>query len=69
MSEETAPKFRIQRGPPPRVILLCTKCDADIREFFKWETMRVDRAYFCKDCDEGAIVLNMPTENKDEDQE
>lgn len=61
MSEDlpTQPKFRIDKsGKQPRVFVQCSKCDVDLRELKPHESIAVTRAYFCDDCDPGAIVLN-----------
>lgn len=56
------PKFRIKgkKTPFPQVIIMCSKCEKDIRPMLKSESLPVDRGVYCKDCDDGAIHLNMP---------
>ncbi len=59
------PRFRVdKKAKPTRVFLQCTKCEKDIREIRMNESIRVTRAYFCEDCDTGAIVLNPPSMNE-----
>ncbi len=62
MSDETnMPKFRTEGKPPHvSVIIQCSKCEKDIRHMMKWESIKVDRGYYCEDCDDGAVHLNMP---------
>lgn len=64
MSEDTTsmPRFRIKgkNSAHPQVILQCSKCHDDIRPVLGCESIKVDRGYYCKDCDDGAIHLNMP---------
>lgn len=57
--DHRVPKFRTE-GPKkkPKVILVCSACDKDIRQIKMDESIRVDRAYYCEDCDPGVIVLN-----------
>lgn len=63
---DAVPKFRIKgKGTPfAQVIIQCSKCEKDIRPMLKTESIKVDRGIYCKDCDDGAIHLNMPREVK-----
>jgi len=60
------PRFRIKNKNTSftTVILQCSKCEKDIRPILKCETIAVNRGHYCKDCDDGAIHLNMPREGK-----
>ena len=67
---KSAPSFRVdKKSKPPRVFLRCSQCDVDIRELKMSEKISVTRAYHCKDCDQGVVVLNPPTSNKMEKDE
>ena len=57
------PRFAVRgKGTKnPKVIIQCSKCGKDIREMKMTEKLPIDRGYYCKDCDDGTIRLNMPT--------
>lgn len=60
MDVETKPNFRVEKEcNPPKVFLLCSECKKDIREIMPRERVRVNRAYYCKECDTGVVVVNM----------
>ena len=56
----TSPTFRTQktRAGNTRLFLQCSQCEADIKELKPTDEVDVRRAYFCKDCDDGAVYLN-----------
>lgn len=58
--EETIPRFRTikEDGLRTRLILICSKCECDIREMEETESINVTIAHYCKECDTGATVLN-----------
>ena len=67
MSEDdTRPRFRVEGKdtPFPCVYIQCSKCHVDIRPMLKQEIIAVNRGYYCKKCDDGAIHLNMPIKDK-----
>lgn len=68
--DDTAvPKFRTEGKPPGpvSVFLQCSKCEKDIRPMMPSEKIAVHRGHYCPDCDDGAIHLNMPIKDDDED--
>lgn len=61
------PSFRVDKsGSEPRVFVRCSQCEKDIREMKPGERIDVRRAYYCDDCDPGAVVLNMPVDRTDD---
>ena len=58
------PKFRTEGKTmeTAKVFLQCSNCDVDIRELKPTESINVTRAYYCDECDSGAVVLNPPTD-------
>lgn len=61
---DSRPRFRVEgKGTPfTTVILQCSKCEKDIRPISKQESIKVNRGYYCKDCDDGAVHLNLPVD-------
>ncbi len=60
------PRFRVEgKGRKSRVFLDCSECSEEIRELGKHETINVTRAYYCTNCDDGAIHINFPTSETD----
>jgi hypothetical protein len=56
---KTEPKFRVDKsGEQPRVFVQCSECYVDLRELKPRESIDVRRAYYCAECDPGAVVLN-----------
>ena len=66
MSDEQFPNFRTEgtNAENARVFLCCSKCNKDIRELKKTDSIKVNRSYFCKDCDDGTIRMNPPKDTK-----
>ena len=66
IGEYNSPRFRVTgKGTKnPKVIIQCSKCEVDIRELKPTQSVRVDRAHFCKDCDPGVIVMNPPKKSE-----
>jgi len=59
------PRFRIDKTTTPfKVILQCSNCEADIREIGMNEEIKVTRAYYCEECDDGVIHLNLPKDKE-----
>jgi len=62
---DSKPKFRIEGSKQhPKVIIQCSACDKDIREMKKHESIKIDRGYYCEDCEDGAIHINLPKEEE-----
>ena len=63
---KTTPNFKVERTAEgvPRVFLLCSDCDAVIREIFPKQTVSVLRAYYCDKCDDGTIKINPKVKNE-----
>lgn len=60
---KSEPVFRVDtRGRKPKVFLKCSNCGEDIRRLKPKESISVNRGYYCDECDDGAIHLNMPKE-------
>lgn len=59
---EATPNFRIKnRGTKlQRVVLICSNCDKDIRVLKPHEEVSPKKGYYCEECDDGAVHLNMP---------
>lgn len=57
---EAKPRFTVTKTNPPKVMLHCSNCDVIIREIGMKESIAVNKGYYCKGCDDGAIHLNMP---------
>lgn len=55
------PNFKIDRKHR-RVDLHCSDCEKYIRTLKPKEEIAVNRGYYCDDCDDGTIKLNMPIE-------
>ena len=68
MDKDSIPKFRTE-GKPPNVTLFlqCSECEKDIRPILRTETIQVNRGYYCKECDDGAVHLNLPKKQTDND--
>lgn len=65
-----SPKFHVNKDVnPPEVWVLCTTCDAKIKQVMPNESISVMQAYYCKEHDDGAIHLNPPTNKKEPPEE
>lgn len=66
---KSVPKFRTEGKPPGPVTVWvqCSNCSKDIKPLLPSEKIAVNRGHYCKDCDDGAIHLNMPHEGKSND--
>lgn len=60
--KDARPRFRTEGRPPGpvTVYIQCSQCEKDIRPMLKTESININRGYYCKDCDDGAVHLNMP---------
>lgn len=55
------PRFRIdKKSNPVQVVLQCSSCKKDIRVIQPDESIHVNRGYYCSDCDDGAVHINLP---------
>ena len=62
----TTPNFEVEKIAEGRYCLWlhCSKCGVRIKEVFPSEVIKVNRAYYCKPCDDGTIHMNPPVIKK-----
>ena len=53
------PRFDVEgEGRKAKVWLLCSYCRKRIRQLRRWESIRIDRGWYCEECDPGVVVEN-----------
>lgn len=60
---DTSPNFKVTKeNGRARVFIHCSnlECEALVREMKPHESIAVNRCYYCEDCDDGTVKLNMP---------
>lgn len=59
--KQSQPTFRTEKqGNRTKLILQCSQCRKDIKELKNTDIINVQKGYYCKGCDDGAVHLNMP---------
>ncbi len=60
----TAPRFTVDKTKnPPVVWLHCSQCNKRLRTISMTEKIDVRRGYYCKECDDGSVRINIESDD------